>query len=546
MQMGVVKTGSRRETWLAMGGLALVLFLVSLDGTVVGTAMPRIIAELNGFELYAWVTTAYLLAQTAVIPIVGKLGDIYGRKWLAVGGVALFVGASALCAMASSMAWLIVARGLQGVGGGVLFASVFALIADIFPDPTERARYQGTLFTVFSFSSLVGPVLGGWITDTIGWRWVFYVNLPPGLLALVVLPLVLPHGERRLNARIDYWGALTSVIAIVALLLSLEFASTGAGWTSPLVLGGLLIAAIAFAIFVPVELRAAEPIIPLTLFRNRTLTASVLVAFMTGVVLLGVSLYTPLFAQAVLRLSASGSGVLMMPMVVALPLIGLVVGPLIAHFGQLKPFVLLGSLIMTLAALPLLAVDGASNLVIVGAILFLMALGLGIVLPATPLAVQSVVDRQVIGVATAAMQFLQSVGATVGAALIGTLVTSGYHAELAAKAPPGVTAPALTALQNPNALVDPSALQQLARLLAGTPDGPAMMEPLLTAARLALASAIREGFFVVLVASLLAFGCALLMANLRLGANIATAPEADDDPVAVPGAIAAAGSPRHG
>src|SRR5947209_15108872 len=220
-----------RAKLLALAGLALVLFLVSLDGTVVGTAMPRIIAELNGFALYAWVTTAYLLAQTAVIPLVGKLGDIYGRKWLAVGGVALFVGASALCGLAGSMLWLIVFRGVQGLGGGMLFASVFALIADIFPDATVRARYQGLLFTVFSLSSLVGPVLGGWITDTVGWRWVFYVNLPPGLLALATLPLVLPQGERRAGARIDYWGALTSVVAIVGLLLALEFAGTGEGWS---------------------------------------------------------------------------------------------------------------------------------------------------------------------------------------------------------------------------------------------------------------------------------------------------------------------------
>ena len=188
--MEVSAAQGRRETVLAMAGLALVLFLVSLDGTVVGTAMPRIIAELNGFELYAWVTTAYLLAQTAVIPIMGKLGDIYGRKWLAVGGVAVFVGASALCGMSSSMLWLIVCRGIQGIGGGMLFSTVFALISDIFPAPQIRARYQGILFTVFSFSSLVGPVLGGWITDSIGWRWVFYVNLPPGLLALASLPLV--------------------------------------------------------------------------------------------------------------------------------------------------------------------------------------------------------------------------------------------------------------------------------------------------------------------------------------------------------------------
>ena len=247
---------------------------------------------------------------------------------------------------------------MQGPGGGILFASVFALIADIFPDPTVRARYQGFCSPCFRFSSLMGPVLGGWITDTIGWRWVFYVNLPPGLLALAVLPLVLPHGARRANARIDFWGALTSAIAIVALLLALEFASTGAGWTSPPVLGGLLVAVVAFAIFVPVELRAAEPIIPLTLFRNRTLTASVLVAFMTGVVLLGVSLYTPLFAQAVLRLSASRLGRADdadgRRAAVDWPGRGAVDRPL----RPLKPFIMLGALVMTVAGLALRLLDG--------------------------------------------------------------------------------------------------------------------------------------------------------------------------------------------
>jgi EmrB/QacA subfamily drug resistance transporter len=527
-------TRGHRDKLLALAGLALVLFLVALDGTVVGTAMPRIIAELNGFALYAWVTTAYLLAQTAVIPIVGKLGDIYGRKWLAVGGVAVFVAASALCGFASSMLWLIACRGLQGLGGGILFSSVFALIADLFPDARVRARYQGFLFTVFSLSSLLGPLLGGWITDTIGWRWVFYVNLPPGLLALAVLPVVLPQSARRPNAPIDYLGAVTGATAIVALLLGLEFASTGASWTSPPVGGSLLLAGVALAVFVPVERKAAEPILPLALFRNATLSAGVLVAFMTGVVLLGVSLYTPLLGQAVLRLSASASGVLMMPLVVTLPLIGLVVGPLMAHFNRIKPFILLGALVMTLAGLALSLLDGQATPVLVGAVLLLMALGLGMVLPATPLAVQSAVDPRTIGVATAALQFLQSIGSTVGAALIGTLVTGGYRAALAAHLPPGLPAPAVTMLQNPNALVDPAALQQLAGLLAGSSGGAALTTLLLDMARAALASAIREGFFVVLAASGLALVCSLFMRNLRLAAQ----------PGEVPGPAASAADRR--
>jgi MFS family permease len=241
----------RRQTVLAMLGLALVLFLVSLDQTVVGTAMPKVIAELNGFALYAWVATAYLLAETVVLPIVGKLGDIYGRKWITVAGVAVFVGASAFCGAATNMPWLIVGRGIQGLGGGMILSTVFTLVADIFPDLRDRARYQGLLFSVFALSSVVGPILGGWITDTLGWRWVFYVNLPLGLLSLVVLPRVLPQSPRQAGARIDYLGSLTITISVVALLLALKWAGAGHGWSSPVVVGGLLIAALAFVLFVP-------------------------------------------------------------------------------------------------------------------------------------------------------------------------------------------------------------------------------------------------------------------------------------------------------
>jgi multidrug resistance protein len=238
----MTRSFTRRDTALAVGGLMLVLFLVSLDQTIVGTAMPRVIAELQGFALYAWVTTAYLLAETTVIPIVGKLGDQYGRKWLTVAGVAVFLVGSILCGVAGSMLQLIVFRGLQGLGGGMLLATTFALIADIFPDPTQRAKYQGMFFAVFGLSSVIGPVLGGAITDALGWRWIFYVNLPIGLFALAVLPRVLPQTQRQGRGSVDYLGAIVVTLAIVALLLALSWVGQGRPWSAPEVVGGLLVA----------------------------------------------------------------------------------------------------------------------------------------------------------------------------------------------------------------------------------------------------------------------------------------------------------------
>jgi MFS family permease len=197
----------RWGTVLAVAGLMLALFLVALDQTVVGTALPKIIAELNGFERYAWVTTAYLLASTSMIPVIGKLGDIYGRKWFIVGGIVVFLTGSALCGAAWGMTELILFRGIQGLGAGMIFSNVFTSVADIFPDPANRARYQGLFSGVFALSSVVGPTLGGWVTDNLDWRWIFYINLPLGIFSLFALPFVLPHsGRSRRRAKIDYRG----------------------------------------------------------------------------------------------------------------------------------------------------------------------------------------------------------------------------------------------------------------------------------------------------------------------------------------------------
>lgn len=502
---------------LAMAGLALVLFLVSLDQTVVGTAMPRIIADLNGFELYAWVTTAYLMAETAVIPIVGKLGDLYGRKWITVAGVIVFVGTSALCGLAWSMPLLVLFRGLQGLGGGMLMATVFTLVADVFPDLRDRARYQGRLFAVFSLSSVIGPVLGGWITDSLSWRWVFYINIPLGLLALVVLPAVLPTTARQREVRIDYLGALASTLAVVGALGALELVSAGEAWSSPLVLGGLALAGVAAAAFVPIERRAAEPIIPLGLFRNRMVVVATLVQFLVGITMFTVTLYIPLFTQGVLGASASTSGTVMMPMVITMPLMGIVVGQLIARVGRLKPFLLIATGLASVGVLLLTLLGVQSSLLQVGASVFVIGVGLGMVMPVTTLAVQSAVEQRMLGVATSATNFIRSIGATMGTALVGTLVTNAYHVGLAANVPAGAPAGAVEALHSPNALTSAEALAKLRELMAAAPDGAALTEALLAAARVALNGAVHNGFLVMSVAGLIAFACSFLLPNLSFG-----------------------------
>jgi EmrB/QacA subfamily drug resistance transporter len=512
----VTPQSARRKKVFAMLGLGLVLFLVSLDQTVVGTAMPQVIAELNGFEWYAWVATAYLLTETTAIPIVGKLGDLYGRKWITIAGVAIFVASSAMCGMATSMLWLIIWRGLQGLGGGMLFSTIFALVADIYPDLKDRARYQGLLFSVFAVSSVIGPVAGGWITDSLSWRWVFYVNLPLGLLALGVLPLVLPQNPRQPKARIDYLGALTITTSVVALLLALEWVGAGYGWSSPQVIGGFVVAALSFAVFVPLERRAVEPIIPFSLFRNRTVSATSWVLFLVGIAMFGVILYTPLFMQGVLGLSATASGMAMIPMVVTMTGMGILVGNLIARFETIKPFLLFGLGVMSLGFFLLTTLHSNSNPLLVSGFLFIVALGLGTVNPVTTLAVQAAVEPRVLGVATSATQFIRSIGSTAGTAVIGTLVANSYVARLTAGAPTGTPGEAVSALHSPNALINQEALQSLAQLMATAPNSIQMTQTLLDTARIGLANAIQAGFFFMLGAAILALAGAFLTANLRL------------------------------
>lgn len=500
--------------------------------------MPRIVAELNGFELYAWVTTSYLLAETVVIPIVGKLGDLWGRKWITVSGVAVFLLGSVLCGIAEDMTQLVVFRGVQGLGGGMLLSTVFTSVADIFPDPARRARYQGLFFGVFSISSIIGPSLGGWITDAFDWRYIFFLNLPLGVLSLVALPFVLPNGERRSAASIDYPGALTSTVAVVALLLALSWVGEGYGWGSTRVLVGFAVAAASLALFLPIEARSPEPIIPLSMFRDRSFVSASIVMFGVGIGMFGVILYTPLFVQGVLGYTAAGSGAVLTPLILTMTAMGIVGGVLMARVNRIKPFLVAGTVLMALGAYLLSTLDVGSSTTTVAFFLFVTGLGLGLIMPTTTLAVQTIAGEENMGVATAATQFIRSIGSTVGTAAIGTLVTAGYADSLRSGVPSGTPDRLLGALEEPNALVSPEALGALERVAGNLPGGDGLVTGLLGTAREALAGAIQTGFLFVLATAVLSVVGALLMRNLRLKDERTSGPEEGPDELAA-GASAA-------
>ena len=508
--------GERWEAVLAVAGLMLAMFLVALDQTVVATAMPKIIADLEGFEHYPWVTTAYLLASTAMIPVVGKLGDIYGRKWFIVGGIALFLVGSALCGLAWGMIELIFFRVIQGLGAGLIFANVFTSIADIFPDPARRAKYQGIFFGVFALSSVVGPALGGWLTDTLNWRWVFYINLPLGIVSLFALPLVLPEGGLRRRVKIDYVGAATITTAVIALLLALSWVGQGYAWDAGRVVVGLIAAAILLAAFVFVETRVSEPVIPLSLFKSRTIAASSALMFLLGFGMFGIILYAPLFVQGVLGQTATGSGTVLTPLVLTMTALGVIGGQLMGRTKRVKPFMIVGTVVSAFGVylMTTLGVDSGSDTVAL--FLAVTGFGLGLIQPTSTLVVQTVVEKGILGVATSATQFVRQVGATVGAAVVGSIVTKGYAENLAENAPPQTPGSVLQMLSDPQALVSEEARQTLSQVASTFTGGDQIVSGVLQAAREALAGSIHEGFvftFVVVAAAVVA---TLLVEDIRL------------------------------
>lgn len=447
---------SRNQLIGTIVGLQLTLLLAALDQTIVTTAMPKIIASVNGFDRYAWVTTAYMLTSTAAIPILGKLSDMYGRKWILIGGAVFFVLTSALCGLAGEipllagdgMNQLILFRGLQGIAGGTIMAMCFTVIGDIFP-PAERGKYQGLFSAVFALASVIGPTLGGWITDTLSWRWVFYVNMPVGAIAVAVLWFAFPYiAPTKSKAAIDYGGVATLILFLVPLLLALTWV-VDAGWSRPQVLALLAFSAVMFGLLISFEQRAAEPIIPLSLFRIPMIALSCMSLVFVGMGMFGSILFIPLFMQTVIGLSASKSGSLLTPMMLMITVGSITSGQLCSRTGRYKIVALTGLSLMTLGMILLASMgvrttemEAVRNMMIVG-------IGVGSLMPVYTLVVQNEAPSTMIGTATASSQFFRSIGGTLGTAVFGSIMMSRYLKHLNNSIPANTPTAVVDMLRNP-------------------------------------------------------------------------------------------------
>ena len=414
---------SRNRTILATAGVMMALLLAALDQTIVGTALPRIVADLNGLDKYAWVVTAYLVTSTTVTPIAGKLGDMFGRKPFLLVGMTGFVLASVLCGLSQDMTQLVLFRGIQGVFGGVLFASVFSVIGDLFP-PETRSRVQGMFGGVFGLASIVGPTAGGFITDHWGWRWVFEVNIPVGIIAVAVVAIGLPFVRSKATWRdIDFWGAATLAAAVVPLLIALTITKDHS-WTSPEVMGLLGLSLVMVASFIFIEIRVEHPIVPLELFKNPTFTVSMIVGFITGFGMFGSILFTPLLYQGVLGVSATNSGALTTPMMLGLIGTSIPTGILMRRVKHYRFLGTIGVAVMIGAMLYLSRVSPSTAQWEVVVNLMVMGAGLGVTFPLYLTAVQVALPRKFLGVASSQIQFWRQMGGTMGAAILGTVLAN--------------------------------------------------------------------------------------------------------------------------
>jgi EmrB/QacA subfamily drug resistance transporter len=528
-QVQSISQMSTRVRVLVMAGTLLGLFTSAMDQTIVGTAMPRVVAHLGGYEHYSWVFTGFMVVSTTTVPIVGKLTDMYGRKFFFLGGIAIMMLGSALCGTSQSMFQLIAFRGIQGLGAGTIMATAFAIIGDVFP-PAERARWAGLMSGVFAAASVAGPLIGGYITDNLNWRWVFYVNLPLGALALSTFFSVMPSVRPGVRHRLDYWGVTMLVGSVVPLLLAFSWAGQQYPWLSPQIIGLLAFAALSALAFAAVERRAAEPILPPALFRHPIFLVSAAVTFLTGMGMFGSITYLPLFVQGVIGSSATNSGLVIMPMMISMSLTSAAVGQLLARWGRYRIIAVVGLAVMSCGMFLMSRMDVTSTNAIATRNMIVVGLGLGATMPIFVLVVQNALPYRMLGVSTAAIQFFRSVGGTMGVAIMGSMVNSGFSAELTAQTPSEVresTPPALLErLQNPQALLNADLLAELRSAFAGLGErGPAMFDQAKLATRVALGMAIPDAFLLGTGITLAALLVAFFLKEVPLAATWAV-PEA--------------------
>ncbi|HWQ23915.1 MAG TPA: MDR family MFS transporter [Gaiellaceae bacterium] len=424
----------KRRTLVVFAGLLLGMLLAALNQTIVSTALPGIVADLGGFEHYSWVFSAYMLTATVTVPLYGKLSDIYGRRPLFALAIVLFMAGSVVSGLAPSMSVLIFGRAIQGLGAGGLIPLVMAVIGDLIA-PRERGKWQGLTGAVFGIASVVGPATGGWITDNASWRWAFFVSLPFGALALAVVWRGFTMEPAHRSHRVDYVGAALLTGGVSAGLLATVWGGIEYPWGSPEIVGLFLACAVLLGAFLFWERRVPEPILPLGLFANRTFAASQVALFVTGAAMFGTIIFIPLFVQGVLGESATSSGAILTPLMLALVGASVLSGQVVSRTGRYKAILLASPLVLAVGFYLLAQLDVHSTTAETTRDMIVVGIGLGLGMQTFVVVVQNAVPQSVMGVATSTTQFFRTIGATVGVTVMGALLTSRLHVELAERLP---------------------------------------------------------------------------------------------------------------
>jgi EmrB/QacA subfamily drug resistance transporter len=509
---------STRIKVLATVGVMFALLLAALDQTIVGTALPRIVAELNGLDRYSWLITGYLVASTVVVPIAGKLGDLFGRKPFLIAGMIGFVAASALCGVSQDMNQLILFRIVQGLFGGLLFASAFTVLGDIYA-PAERARIQGLFGGVFGLASIIGPVVGGFLTDNLGWRWVFYVNLPVGLLGVLVVAGFLPFVRTKASWRdIDFLGSGALAAGLIPVLVALSVAKDQ-GWTSVEVVGLLGFGAAMLIAFFFIEQRAKEPIVPFQLFKNRAFAVSMVVGFFSALGMFGMIIFVPLETQGVLGVSVTNSGLLLTPMMFGLIVASVISGNLIPRIKRYHYLGTLGTVLMMVGLFLMAQTTTATAQSAITVAIVLVGLGLGITMPLYINSVQSALPMRYLGVGTSQIQFWRNVGGTVSSAVLGSVLAQRLPGAIATQVsklnlPPSFLRLVGQSASNPNDLLDPARIA--ARKASLPPQAAPLFDQAMHAIRTALAFTLHDIFLIALGLLVIALVASLFMPDVPL------------------------------
>lgn len=533
---------TRQQKIFTMVGSLLGLFLAALDQTIVATAGPAMQRDLHiAPSLYAWITTSYVVASTVFVPIWGKLSDTFGRKRILVIGIGVFLAGSVLCGISQSTLQLLLSRALQGIGSASLFTSAFAVVADLYP-PAERGKYQGLFGAAFGISSVVGPFIGGFITDTVGWHWVFFVNLPIGAIALAFIFLRMPPLRREAQRlRLDLAGAGALLLFAVPLLLALSLGrrqvipgEIGFTWDSPQIISMFVAALVGLLLFVVIERRAADPLLDLTLFKNRAFAIGSLASFVVGMTFMASIVFLPLFMVNVVGLSATSSGLTITPLTLGIVGGNVLTGGLVSRFGRYKVFIL-ASLVILIASFALLtftltpdATQGSVTLKMV-----LLGIGLGPSIPLFTLAIQNAVAPPQIGVATSSATFFRSMGATIGLAVLGTVFGSVFASEArehlqpiaeelpvqarGAFAGPGMfSQPAAEEGAEPSRLIDEKRLSERLTPLVGAAKAGSLGHRIADELKHALTEGMRHLFHATMFIALLGLLITLFLPDLKL------------------------------